>query len=43
MAYPAINDDKLYKALVPIPPYAEQIRIIKQVQNLLKHIEKDEI
>ena len=42
VAYPAINDDKLYKAFVPIPPYEEQLRIVKQVQDIFGRIEKDE-
>lgn len=33
VAYPAINDDKLYKALIPIPPQNEQ-------QNICKLIDK---
>ena len=28
VAYPAINDDRLYKALIPIPPVNEQHRIV---------------
>lgn len=43
VAYPAINDDKLYKAIVPIPPYNEQIRIVDQIQLILTYIEKDEV
>ena len=42
VAYPAINDDKLYKAVVPIPPYNEQIRIVEQLQTILAYIEKDD-
>ena len=42
VAYPAINDDNLYKALVPIPPNNEQIRIVEQIQVILTYIEKDE-
>ena len=41
VAYPAINDEKLYKAVVPIPPYKEQISIVKKIQKLLNHIEKN--
>ncbi|MCI6811780.1 MAG: restriction endonuclease subunit S [Lachnospiraceae bacterium] len=35
MAYPAINDEKLYKALVPIPPYEEQQRIVDKLEQIL--------
>ena len=42
VAYPAINDDKLYKAVVPIPPYKEQIKIVKRINLLLNEIVKDE-
>ena len=42
VAYPAINDDKLYKALVPIPPYNEQIKIGKHIQLILSCADKDE-
>ncbi len=42
VAYPAINDDRLYKALIPIPPQAEQERICLKIKEILKRIEKDE-
>ena len=38
VAYPAINDDRLYKALIPIPPFAEQRRIVEQVNCLINLI-----
>ena len=41
VAYPAINDDKLYKAFIPIPPIKEQGRIADVIKILLKTI-KDE-
>ena len=40
VAYPAINDEKLYKALVPIPPIYEQQRIIDKIDKLLPFIYK---
>ena len=41
VAYPAINDEKLYNALIAIPPYNEQIRICNQIEMVLDKL-KDE-
>lgn len=35
VAYPAINDTKLYQALVPLPPLEEQKRIVTKLNQLL--------
>ncbi len=35
MAYPAINDGKLYLGLVPLPPSNEQRRIVTKVDQLM--------
>ena len=40
VAYPAINDDRLYKALIPVPPVEEQHRIIKKYMSLDPYIKK---
>ena len=40
VAYPAINDEKLYKALVPLPPLAEQCRIVAKIEELFGVIKK---
>ena len=38
VAYPAINDDRLYKALVPLPPLSEQNIIVQNIDELLPHL-----
>ena len=40
VAYPAINDDRLYKALIPVPPSSEQCRIVKRVERLMPLVEE---
>lgn len=40
VAYPAINDDKLYRAPIALPPLAEQERIVARLEKLLPLCEK---
>lgn len=35
IAYPAINDKQFFSALVPLPPTAEQLRIVAKVDELM--------
>lgn len=39
VAYPAINDDRLYKALIPLPPIEEQQRIVEKLNTILPIID----
>jgi type I restriction enzyme S subunit len=38
VAYPAINDTRLYNALVPIPPVREQERIVARIEELTEKV-----
>jgi type I restriction enzyme S subunit len=40
IAYPAINDEKLYKALVPLPPLSEQHRIVSRIEEIMPKVEE---
>ena len=40
VAYPAINDDKLYRAIIPIPPLKEQHRIVAKIEELLPFVDR---
>ncbi|OOF54567.1 restriction endonuclease subunit S, partial [Rodentibacter myodis] len=40
VAYPAINDENLYKIIVPLPPLAEQHRIVAKIEQLFSLVEK---
>ncbi len=35
VAYPAINDDRFYRALVPVPSFEEQERIVERLEQLI--------
>jgi len=40
VAYPAINDDRLFNALIPIPPVEEQHRIIEKLMEVLPSVDE---
>lgn len=42
VAYPAINDNRLYRALISLPPLAEQKRIVARIKELLPYIDRYE-
>lgn len=43
MAYPAINDEKLFKGLIPLPPVNEQNRIVEKIDKLISAFDNLEL
>ena len=42
VAYPAINDRRLYKAVVPLPPFDEQKRIVEKIEAIFSILDRYE-
>ena len=42
IAYPAINDNRLYRAVIALPPILEQKRIVAKIEELLPYIDRYE-
>ncbi len=42
IAYPAINDEKLYNSFVPVPPLEEQSRIVEKIEQIFGKLEEIE-
>lgn len=42
MAYPAINNDRLYRALIALPPLSEQKRIVAKLEELMPLVDRYE-
>lgn len=40
VAYPAINDEKLYRALIPVPPTKEQYRIAEVIDSIFPALKR---
>ena len=42
VAYPAINDNRLYQCIITLPPLAEQKRIVAKIEELLPLVDRYE-
>lgn len=40
VAYPSINDDRLFRGILMLPPLAEQKRIVNKIEELIPYVEK---
>ena len=38
VAYPAINDNKLYRSLIAVPSVTEQKRIVEKIKEVLSYV-----